>query len=75
MTFPTATASYFALHDLLGGSPHDPRTVRLLVEATSLSGKTYPAGTEVRVIGDGQSFDGFIDGDWLSLSRREFASA
>jgi len=74
LSFPTATASYFALNELLAGRPHEPRTARLLVEVRSLSGKAYPAGTEVRVLGDGESFDGFINGDWLSLSRRDFTA-
>ncbi len=51
------------------------RTVRLLVDVAGLSGKTYAAGTDVRVNGTGSEVDGFIDGDWLSLYWWQFAES
>lgn len=45
---------------LLGGGHRRNRIVRLLVPVTALSGKTYPAGTEVRVAGSGSSVDGLF---------------
>jgi hypothetical protein len=60
---------------LLGGGHRRNRMVRLLVPVTALSGKTYPAGTEVRVAGSGPSVDGLVEGDWLPLSWWEYAES
>jgi hypothetical protein len=75
LSFPTATASYFALNDRVARRPHELRTARLTVEVVGLSGRLYPAGTEVRILGTEARIDGFVDGDRLSLSRRDFAAA
>lgn len=73
MSFANATASYFALHELL--VPRPVRTARLLVEVRGLSGKAYSPGTEVRVLGDGARIDGFVYGDRLTLRPRDFEAA
>ena len=75
MSFANATASYFALHELLAPRPHEVRTARLLVEVRGLSGKAYTPGTEVRVLGDGERIDGFVYGDRLTLRPRDFEAA
>ena len=65
-------AAYFVLTELLVRRPDELRPARLLTDVAGLSGTVYPSGTEVRVAGDGQLFDGFVDGDWLSLDPGEF---
>jgi hypothetical protein len=49
------------------------RTVRLLVPVRGLSGRLYPAGTEVFTSDRGAAVDAFIAGDWLALRWWEFA--
>lgn len=49
------------------------RGVRLLVAVKGLSGRTYPAGTEVFTSGQGAAVDAFVEGDWLALRWWEFA--
>jgi hypothetical protein len=70
---PTSTASYLALTELLVGRPHDLRTVRLVADVEGITGKTYPAGTDVRVSGTGPTVIGFFDGDLLSLGEWDYA--
>ena len=45
------------------------------VDVRGLSGRAYPAGTEVFTSGQGSSVDAFIAGDWLPLRWWEFAEA
>ena len=55
---------------------HVHRLIRakLLHPVTGLSGRTHPAGTEVRVApAGGASVDAFVGGDWLPLSWWEYA--
>jgi hypothetical protein len=49
------------------------RVVTLLVPVLGISGRTYPVNTMVSVSGRGAVVDGFVSGDWLSLSWWEFA--
>ena len=52
---------------------HAMSDAKLLVTVRGLSGRTYPAGTIVRVSASWAVVDAFVAGDWLSLSWWEFA--
>ena len=59
---------------LSGLRPHAPtRSGRLLVAVTSLSGRTHPAGTTVRIVGTGGAVDAWAGGEWIPLRWWEFA--
>jgi hypothetical protein len=56
-------------------SGRSARAIRLLVEVRGLSGRIYPAGTELFTSGHGPSVDAFIAGDWVPLQWWEFAES
>jgi hypothetical protein len=48
---------------------------RLLVDVRSVSGRTYAAGTAVRLVGSGATVDAWAGGEWVPLRWWEFAEA
>jgi hypothetical protein len=55
------------------GDERPGRSVKLLVAVKGLSGKLYPAGTELFATGRGDAVDAFVGGDWVPLRWWEFA--
>jgi hypothetical protein len=53
----------------------EDRCGRLLVAVRGLSGRTYPAGTTVRLVGRGPAVDAWAGGEWVPLRWWEFAEA
>jgi hypothetical protein len=51
------------------------RCGRLLVAVQGLSGRTYPAGTTVHLVGRGPAVDGWAGDEWVPLRWWEFAEA
>ena len=49
------------------------RLGRLLVGVRAMSGRVYPAGTVVRLVGSGCAVDAWADGEWMPLRWWEFA--
>ena len=49
------------------------RLGRLLVSVRAMSGRTYPAGTVVELVGSGAAIDAWAGGEWVPLRWWEFA--
>ena len=49
------------------------RIGRLLVSVRAMSGRTYPAGTVVELVGSGASVDAWAGAEWVPLRWWEFA--
>ena len=50
----------------------EERVGRLLVAVTAMSGRSYPAGTVVRLVGTGASVDAWAGSEWVPLRWWEF---
>jgi hypothetical protein len=48
------------------------RAGRLLVSVQAMSGRTYPAGTVVRLVGTGSGVDAWAGSEWVPLRWWEF---
>jgi hypothetical protein len=48
------------------------RRGRLLVAVEAMSGRRYPAGTELRLVGTGAAVDGWVGCEWVPLRWWEF---
>jgi len=51
---------------------HPRRTGRLLVEVQAISGRSYPRGTVVRLVGMGSGVDAWVGSEWIPLRWWEF---
>jgi hypothetical protein len=49
------------------------RSGRLLVEVQAMSGRSYPSGTVVRLVGTGSGVDAWAGSEWIPLRWWEFA--
>jgi hypothetical protein len=49
------------------------RVGRLLVSVRAMSGRSYPAGTVVELVGSGSAVDAWAGGEWVPLRWWEFA--
>jgi hypothetical protein len=49
------------------------RSGRLLVDVPALSGRSYPAGTVVQLVGTGSGVDAWAGSEWIPLRWWEFA--
>jgi hypothetical protein len=52
--------------------PGRDRAGRLLVDVHSVSGRCYPPGTVVRLVGTPSSVDGWAGSEWIPLRWWEF---
>ena len=51
------------------------RLGRLLVSVRAMSGRSFPAGTIVQLVGNGAAVDAWVDGEWVPLRWWEFAES